>query len=300
MSTDGRQRAAVPAATEGAVAAALEPLTRDPARAAVFCDIDGTLAPIVPRPDEARVPSGVSRLLGRLSRRYACVACISGRPAEEARDLVGQGSVIYVGLHGAEVLRPGESRACLASAYRRWRGRVRRFGSSCDPDSLRRAGVRIEDKGPILGFHWRGAADEGVALACLADVAERADAAGLAAHWGRKVLEVRPPVPIDKGIAVRELVTATHPAAALYGGDDTTDLDAFDALAALASAGRLDARVRVAVRSDEEPIDLVARADLVVDGVPGFARVLDRLLVGAGLSQGAPGPALPPIHPPRT
>ena len=284
MSTDDRQSAVVAAATDGAVAAALGPLTRDPARAAVFCDIDGTLAPIVPRPDEARVPPAVSRLLGRLSRRYACVACISGRPAKEARALVGQGSLIYVGLHGAEMLRPGESRACLASAYRRWQGRVRRFGSSCGPDSLRRAGIRIEDKGPILAFHWRGAVDEGAVLARLTDLAARAETAGLAAHWGRKVLEVRPPVPIDKGIAVRELVRVTRPAAALYGGDDTTDLDAFDALAALVSAGRLDARVCVAVRSDEEPADLVARADLVVDGVPGFARVLRRLLPAAGAS----------------
>ncbi|HEU0024139.1 MAG TPA: trehalose-phosphatase, partial [Thermoleophilaceae bacterium] len=94
---------------------------------------------------------------------------------------------------------------------------------------------------------------------------------------GRKVLEVRPPVPIGKGQAVRDLVDRAGLRSALYGGDDATDLDGFDALHDLEAEGRLAARVCVGVRSDEGPAAIVERADLVVDGVDGFVRVLAAL-----------------------
>jgi trehalose 6-phosphate phosphatase len=258
----------------GALAQAVRPLTRDPGRAAVLCDIDGTLAPIVERPEDARVPDDVARLLGELGRRYACVACVSGRSAADARRLVGEASIGYAGLHGAEVLAPGEERARLVPAVAEWEGRVRGFAAERDTESLRRLGIRIEDKGPIAAFHWRGVTDEDAALLHLQGVAREAESERLETHWGRKVLEVRPPVRIDKGLAVRELVLASGSRAALYGGDDTTDLDAFVALDALVAAGPLDGAVRVGVRSDEGPPAIVERADLVVDGVDGFARVL--------------------------
>ena len=98
--------------------------------------------------------------------------------------------------------------------------------------------MRIEDKGPIAAFHWRGVPDEEAALTHLEGLAQEAEAAGLAIHWGRKVLEVRPPVPIDKGQAVRDLVTGAGLRAALYGGDDATDLDGFEALDQLEARGR--------------------------------------------------------------
>lgn len=261
-----------------APAEALWPLTGDPAHAAVLCDIDGTLAPIVDRPADARVPERVSRLLGELGRSYACVACVSGRAAREARRIVGEGSIVYAGLHGAEMLAPGEARARLAPAVAAWEGRVRSFAAERDTETLRRLGIRIEDKGPIAAFHWRQAPDEEAARAQLRGVARAAEAAGLATQTGRKVLEVRPPVPIDKGQAVRELVASSGARAALYGGDDATDLDAFTALDALVAAGGLDAAVRVGVRSAEGPPAIVARADLAVDGPAGFARLLERLL----------------------
>jgi trehalose 6-phosphate phosphatase len=88
------------------------------------------------------------------------------------------------------------------------------------------------------------------------------------------VLELRPPVPFDKGQAVRDLVGLSGVRSALFGGDDTTDLDAFDALEALVEEGVLDTAVRVGVRSDEGPAAIVERADVVVDGVEGFAGVL--------------------------
>ena len=131
--------------------------------------------------------------------------------------------------------------------------------------------MRIEDKGPIMTFHWRGAPDEEAAHERVRAIAAEAEAEGLWTHWGRKVLEIRPPVPIGKGRAVRELLARRPVRAALYAGDDVTDLDAFEALAEVESA------VRVGVRSDEGPREIVDEADLVVDGIDGMRELLAEL-----------------------
>jgi trehalose 6-phosphate phosphatase len=267
----------VSAHTSEALAEALAPLTADPRRAAVFCDIDGVLAPIVPRADDAQVRNETAMLLARLARRYLTVACVSGRSAAEARRLVGVGGIAYAGSHGAELLEPGSVQARVNPAFKSWEERVKRFVGERDGRDFRRLRVRIEDKGPIAALHWRGAPDEEAAQAVLEGVARDAEDAGLATHWGRKVLEIRPPVPFDKGRAVRELVGLSGARAALFGGDDTTDLDAFDALDSLLEEGAIDAAVRVGVRSDEGPQAIVERADVVVDGVQGFAGVLAAL-----------------------
>jgi trehalose 6-phosphate phosphatase len=259
------------------LAEGLRPLTGDPGKAAVLCDIDGTLAPIVRRAEEAHVREEVSLLLGRLARRYRCVACVSGRSATEARRLVGVGGIAYVGSHGAETLAPGAKRPSLLPAFASWEGQVRGFASERDTPELRMLRIRIEDKGAIAAFHWRGVPDEESARTRLEGIAQEAEAEGLTTHWGRKVLEIRPPVPVDKGMALRELVEECGARAALYGGDDATDLDAFDALDTLAAGGKLDAAVKVGVRSDEGPAAIVERADIVVDGVGGFVQVLAAL-----------------------
>lgn len=257
------------------LAEALGPLRADPRRAAILCDVDGTLAPIVDRPQDARVGEEVSRLLGALGRRYALVACVSGRSVSEVRRLVGVEAIAYVGSHGAEILPAGAERPQVPEAFAEWEGSVGDFvrGRAEEPP-LRAAKVRLEDKGAIKAFHWRGAPDEDAAEQLLQDVAGEARAAGLEVHWGRMVLEVRPPVPVDKGQALRTLVERGKVRSGLYGGDDVTDLDAFDALDALIASGDLDHAVRVGVRSAEGPAAIVQRADVVVEGVEGFAAVL--------------------------
>src|SRR5205807_7600869 len=109
----------------------------------------------------------------------------------------------------------------------------------------------------VVAVHWRGAPDEEAARTRVEGIAAEAEDAGFATHWGRKVLEVRPPVPVDKGQAVEELVRRCGIRAAMYAGDDATDLDAFDALDSLAADGTLDAIVRVGVRSEEGPSAIV-------------------------------------------
>jgi trehalose 6-phosphate phosphatase len=253
---------------------ALRALTADPAQSALFFDVDGTLAPIVHRAQDAQVPKETSLLLARLSRRYARVACISGRAAADVRRLVGVGGIAYAGSHGAELLEPNASRPRTAPEFQRWEPEVKSFVRERDTPELRALRVRIEDKGPIMTFHWRGAPDEEAARARVEALAEEAEAAGLWTHWGRKVLEIRPPVPIGKGQAVRELVVGR---AALYAGDDVTDLDGFAALRELVDGGELETAVTVGVRSEEGPREIVEEADLVVDGIEGMQRVLAEL-----------------------
>lgn len=253
----------------------LRPLTSDPAAAAVLCDIDGTLAPIVDRPDDSHVAEKVSLLLGRLARRYGVVACVSGRSVAEARRLVGVGAIAYVGSHGAEIAAPGQARPRLVDAFASWEGKVGGFVAEREHDhDLKLLRIRLENKGAIRAFHWRGAPDEQAAETWLSGVAQEAQDEGLAIHWGRKVLEIRPPVHVDKGEGLKTLLDGRGLRSALYGGDDATDLDAFDALDSLVSAGQLVSAVRVGVRSAEGPAGIVERADVVVDGVKGFTDVL--------------------------
>jgi trehalose 6-phosphate phosphatase len=267
----------VSAPTAETPAAAFRPLTDAPDRAALLFDVDGTLAPIVERADDAKVPKRTAQLLGEIAARYGCVACISGRSAAEARRLVGVGRIAYAGSHGAEILAPGEQAATAIPAFASWEEPVHRFVAERDDADLRRLRVRIEDKGPIMAFHWRGAPDEGAAQTRVQAIADEAEAGGLATHWGRKVLEVRPPVPISKGRAVREFVHSSGARAAMYAGDDATDLDAFDTLDELLAEGELGEAVRVGVRSDEGPAAIVERADVVVSPPAGVVDVLQVL-----------------------
>ncbi|HKD34387.1 MAG TPA: trehalose-phosphatase [Gaiellaceae bacterium] len=231
----------------------LEPLSAEPRRAAILLDVDGTLAPIVARPELAGVPEPTRAELRRLAGRYALVACISGRTGADAHRLVGVDGIVYVGVHGLELAPEAEA----------WRGPLRSFAAVDWPG--------IEDKGLTVAFHWRGAPDEEAARAELEAVAARAESAGLEARWGRKVLELRPPVDADKGTAVRALLTERGLRRALYAGDDTTDLDAFRGL------DGLEVAVRVAVASAEAPPGLREAADLVVASPADLLDVL-RLL----------------------
>jgi len=98
---------------------------------------------------------------------------------------------------------------------------------------------------------------------------------------GRGVVEARPPIRADKGTATRKVVEEYRPQKALFIGDDTTDLDAFRELEKLREEGVLSETLRIGVKSDEGPPEIVAQADLVVEGTEGVERVL-RTLLGEG------------------
>jgi trehalose 6-phosphate phosphatase len=259
------------------LAEALEPVRTDPARAAILLDIDGTLAPIVRHADDAHVPEPTRVQLIAVAKRYGLVGCISGRQSATARRIVSLGSIAYVGNHGAELLPAGGTDVEIDPEIAAYEQAVRGFARDAWTAELQRLRVRTEDKRAIAAFHWRGAPDEAAAEAAVREVAEHAEAAGLATHWGRKVLEIRPPVTIDKGRGVRLLLAGRDLHAGLYVGDDRTDLDAFAALRALVAEGELGAAVCVGVRSDETLPELEAAADLLVEGPLGVRALLATL-----------------------
>jgi trehalose 6-phosphate phosphatase len=221
----------------------------EPEHAAVLLDVDGTLAPIVERPEDAVVPAETRAEVARLAGRYGLVACISGRPAADARRIVGLDGLEYVGVHGLET-DPG----------------ARSFRPQLEAFAERIAWPwTVESKaGVTLSFHYREAEDEQQGARRANDVARAAEEAGLRPIAGRKVLEVRPPVDVDKGTAVRRLLDGRPLTRALYAGDDTTDLDAFRGL----DEAGLDVALKVSLGSAEMNPRLLTGADLVLDG-PG-------------------------------
>jgi trehalose 6-phosphate phosphatase len=256
----------------------LRPLRSDPAGSAVLLDVDGVLAPIVAHPDDAHMPETTRRPLIEVAKRYGVVACVSGRRASDARRIVALGSIAYLGSHGSEVLLPGSIAPALDSELQSWTRRVQRFSRDAFDDELRRLRVRLEDKEAIAAFHWRGVPDEEDAEAAVRQVAKAAEDAGFVSHWGKKVLEIRPPVRIDKGAGIVHLLGDRDLSAAIYVGDDVTDLDAFRGLGELTERGRLGHAVRIGVRSDEGPPQLEEEADAMVDGTDGVRDLLHALL----------------------
>jgi trehalose 6-phosphate phosphatase len=232
---------------------AISRLAAEPAKAALFLDVDGVLAPIVPRPEDARVPDETREELRRLHARYALVACISGRAGADAARVVGVPELVYVGNHGLE----------LDGAAAQWREKLRALLEGVEWPQL-------EDKELTASFHYRGL-DEGTVLPQLEEIANQARAAGFNARFGRKLLEVVPPVPANKGTAVGALLDRYGLERALASGDDVTDLDSFEALEGLEVA------VRVAVASEEGPDELRKAADIVVADPREFLALLRRL-----------------------
>ena len=260
------------------LAEALEPLRSEPSRAAILLDVDGTLAPIVRHADDAHVPEPTRAPLIAVAKRYGLVACVSGRQASIARRIVSLGTITYIGNHGAEILRGGATEVEHDPEIAAWGRRVQDFAREAMTDELRRLRVRDEDKQVIAALHWRGAPDEAAAQAAVMAVKARAEAAGFWTHEGRKVLEIRPPLALDKGRGIRRLLADQDQLeAALYVGDDLTDLDAFDALRALRDEGALATALCVGVASDETPPRLAESADMLVDGPAGVRAMLSML-----------------------
>jgi trehalose 6-phosphate phosphatase len=231
-------------------------LASAPDTAAILLDFDGVLAPIVPRRADAAVPPETLAELRRLAGRYALLGVISGRSADDVRSRLDLEGVAIVGSHGLE----------LSPEAAEWQDAIDGFAAAAawPPDDT-------EVKGPSVTFHYRAATDEARAVAQLEELAARAAGEGLVARFGRKVLEVLPPVDANKGTAVRALLAGAGLKRALVAGDDTTDLDAF------AAVDELELAVRVAVLSDEAPPELLAAADITVASTEELLELLRRL-----------------------
>ena len=254
--------------------AGLAAIRRGPTRALIATDFDGTLAPIVADPREARADPGAVGALRELAGVVGTLAVITGRPAGEAVGLGGFESVpglIVLGHYGLERWEDGAltgpgALPGVEAARERLPGVLAGAGA---PE-----GVWVEDKGSALAVHTRRAADPVGALAAVkGTLAGLAADVGLVVEPGRLVIELRPPG-MDKGAALTALVAERKAGPVLFAGDDLGDLAAFAAVRALRGEGHPGVTV---CSASGEVSELAAEADLVVDGPGGVAALLSWL-----------------------
>jgi trehalose 6-phosphate phosphatase len=239
-------------------------------KAGVFLDLDGTLAPIVPRPELVQVLPAIPPTLARIAARLDVVAVISGRPSDQVRDLVDVAGVMIVGTHGLEeepsmparVLEEIEAAAAAVGAW-------------------------VEPKGAAAAVHFRGLDDpEAAEQASAGALAVIASTHGLDLLPGKRILELTPAGRPRKGGAVERIARDRRLGGVLFAGDDVGDLDALAALGRLRADGLWTCGV--AARGTETPHEVEAAADLVVDGPGGIAALL--AAIAEELDRGPHGP----------
>jgi trehalose 6-phosphate phosphatase len=258
--------------TAGGAGAAAARLARRSAEVAVCLDFDGTVAPIVEDPAAARPLPGVVELLGALADRYAAVALISGRPATYLASYAAAPGVRYLGMYGVAAIVEGRVQVDPRLAAARPAVAAARADLAADP-AVEASGAHLEDKRYAVAVHTRRVADPGRWAEPIGQAAERVAADhGLEVVPGRMVWELRPRVRSDKGDAVRRVAAESGASRLVVVGDDRGDLPGF------AAAVELGDGLRVAVRSAEAPEELLAAADLVLDGPEGVRDFLERLL----------------------
>jgi trehalose 6-phosphate phosphatase len=247
----------------------LDPLVRAAPRSAVLVDFDGSLAPIVDDPAAAVILPAARAALGALAPVVGLLAIVSGRPVDFLREQVDVPNVVHVGQYGLE--RVVEGRVVVDPRAEPFVPEVARLALAAARDL---PAAHVERKGRIaLGLHWRAHPEAAAEVQAWAEAAGRIG--GLECTRGRMAVELRPPLDVDKGGAVEELVRGMH--AAAFAGDDRGDLPAFAALDRMRADGRLAAAVKIGVRSVEEPPEIVAASDLHVDGPAGLAALLGAL-----------------------
>ncbi|MEU6335786.1 trehalose-phosphatase [Streptomyces cellulosae] len=257
----------------------LDALLAHPGKALIGLDFDGTLAPIVPDPEQARAHPDAVPTLAALAPEVASVAVVTGRPPGVAvrhggfAGVPGLEHLVVLGHYGAErwdavtgsVSAPAPHPG-VAAARAELPGLLDRVGAW--------QGTWIEEKGRAVAVHTRRASDPQAAFEALrAPLTDLATRHGLVVEPGRLVLELRPPG-MDKGVALLEYAREIGAGSVLYAGDDLGDLAAFTAVDKLRASGTPGVLV---CSGSEEVTELRDRADLVVDGPAGVVRLLRAL-----------------------
>lgn len=237
-------------------------------QAALFLDFDGVLSPIVDDPAAARPSPGLADVLLRLVSRVGLVAVISGRPMSFLTDhLAAPEGLVLSGLYGLE--RVSSDGAWQHPQAGVWRETINDVAARAEAHGP--IGMTVERKGASLTLHYRTAPTiAGEVAGCATELAARS---GLVMRSAKMSVELHPPIEVDKGSTLLDLVGRHDPVAMI--GDDLGDVAAFVALDELAAAGR-DV-LRIVVRNDETPTELLSRADLVFDGPQQVVELLDSL-----------------------
>lgn len=243
---------------------AVEALAATPRGAALVLDFDGVLAPIVDDPEASAMPAGSAAILGRLAAILGSVAVISGRPASFLADRVRVRGVQLLGSYGME--RVTDGRPALAPEAEGWLPAVTEARRVLAADLGGQPGIRIEAKPASVAAHWRQAPDHARAAGLVRQAADRAATrTGLRLEPGKLVVELRPPIDVDKGSAVAALIAVARPTVVAYAGDDLGDIPALRVVRGAAGYAL------VVDHGAETDPRLLAVADEVYPGTAGFA-----------------------------
>jgi len=255
-------------------------VARDPRATAFFCDIDGTISPLAPTPADAAVPRDFRAALATLAPRLGLLAFVSGREVGDGRDMITLRDAVYVGNHGLQVLYPSGQITVTPTALP-YVDAVRAAALRAAALEPRLPGLFVENKQLVVAVHYREVADPDEARAIIdAHVVGPARADGLHISTGKFVIEVRPPIPVGKGTAIRDLLDAGGYATAIFIGDDLTDIDGLEAVREWAAAASAGVRLgcAAAVAGDETPAAVTAAADVWLDGTDAVLTLLTRLV----------------------
>ena len=270
--TDGSLASGDGPETDQALALAEAALAASPA--GLVTDLDGTLAPIVTVPSQARPVAGAIEALQALRRRLAVVAVVTGRAVHDARRILGSpgDELLVIGNHGLEWLEPGADAAEMDDTLEPLRATLAALLASVPT----LPGVEIEDKGLSATIHYRRARDPESARARLLKSVLGASGGDIEVREGRRSIELRPVGRGDKGTALRAVVQRFGLRGLVVAGDDATDLDMFAAARELRSEGVRSAVLGTA-GGHEVPPEIAATVDVLLPDPVAFVRLLGRL-----------------------
>ena len=244
----------------------------------LFSDVDGTLSAIATTPETAVLLPEVADLLTQARSAFDLVAVVSGRAVADARQMVNVPDILYIGNHGLEYLNEDGVTMHVRPEAEPWVRAINHVLASVQsPLTERYPGLRVERKGVTASIHLRGLEEPYKAEdAIYQAITEAANPKGLRVTRGKLVVELRPPLDIDKGVAIESFIRERGLRSALYLGDDQTDIDAFRTLRRLTEEGAC-LGIAVAVLHGEAPENLATEADIALDAVeavPSFLRWL--------------------------
>lgn len=245
-------------------------------RFGLISDFDGTLSAFAPHPDVATIVPENARLLDGLAERVTVVALVSGRSVQDVRARFTRPQLVYYGNHGLEHWSADGPR--LVETARAWRERLQTVLNAVR--ALELAGVIVEDKDVTGSIHYRLAADPEATKAQLqAHLLPLCTLTGLQLSAGQFIWDIKPPLRVDKGTAVRAIADDYQLESVIFFGDDVTDYAAMRALRALAADPTRDLQtLSVGVVHPTTPPDLFAVCDLTANGVADVTHCLRWIL----------------------
>lgn len=260
---------------------AIDALTADPATAGLVLDFDGVLAPIVEDPTTSMMPREVAATLAGLVKSLGLLAIISGRPVDFLAERIDIPGIPLLGSYGIEQIQAGGQRH-IDPQTESWLRHVQRASRTLSDVFANSPGIRIEQKTVSVAVHWRQAPDHDLA-ACEVHqaVSKVAIATGLRVEPGKLVEELRPPIAVDKGTAIADLLRTVQLKTVAYAGDDLGDIPA---LMAVRGVGGYALIVDHGSETDPRLRDL---ADQIYQGTETFAAWLKKLADTIGARQHA-------------